>query len=134
MSQQSQPGPSPGLNPIPNPNSIPILLLTLTPTRTFLSNILAIPNPPGNLSTRNGKRKWKEHAKFKSNIKEMTCLDMEPAPDINNRNASYCMTCSEKHARNETGLWIRHAKICTGLIAGQKEKFAPALSAEAQHL
>jgi hypothetical protein len=59
---------------------------------------------------------------------------MEPAPDINNRNASYCMTCSEKHARNETGLWIRHAKICTGLIAARKEKFAPALSAEAQHL
>jgi hypothetical protein len=64
----------------------------------------------------------------------MTGLDIEPAPDINNRNASYCMSCSKKHARNETGLWIRHAKICPGLHAAQKQNFAPALSKEAQHL
>jgi hypothetical protein len=64
----------------------------------------------------------------------MTGLDIEPAPDINDRNTSYCMTCSKKYARNEIWLCIRHAKICTGLIAAQKEKFTPALSAEAQHL
>jgi hypothetical protein len=64
----------------------------------------------------------------------MTGLDIEPAPDINNRNTSYCMSCSKKHARNETGLWIRHAQICPDLNAALKQKFAPALSAEAQHL
>ena len=44
------------------------------------------------------------------------------------------MSCSNKHARNETGAWIRHAKICSGLNAALKKKIAPALSAEALHL
>ncbi len=63
----------------------------------------------------------------------MTGLTLEPAPDMNNRSASHCMSCSMKQIRNVTDKWIRHAKVCQGLNVAQISKLAPKLSAEAQN-
>ena len=71
--------------------------------------------------------------KFAAKIKEMTGLDIKPAPDMNNRSASHCMSCNNKQIRNVTASWISHAKLCPGLNVAQKKKLAPALSAEAQN-
>ena len=62
----------------------------------------------------------------------MTGLILEPAPDMNNRSASHCMSCSMKQIRNVTDKWIRHAKVCPGLTVAQISKLAPELSAEAK--
>ena len=63
----------------------------------------------------------------------MTGLTLKPAPDMNERSASHCMSCSNKQIRNVTASWIRHAKVCPGLNVAQWSKLAPALSAEAQN-
>ena len=73
-------------------------------------------------------RKWNEHQKFATKMNGMTGLILEPAPDMNNRSASHCMSCSMKQIRNVTDKWIRHAKVCPGLTVAQISKLAPELT------
>ena len=146
--------PSPSANPLPGPNldqdshssnpsrdlsNVLPQLSSLSPS-TELLNVVSqseteqFPLEEGNFI--NKKRKWNEHRKFAPKIKDVTGLDLAPAPDKNNRSASYCMSCIESgkmHINNVTERWMRHAKLCTGLLACQKQKLAPPISAQAQN-
>ena len=78
------------------------------------------------------------HNKFAKEIKGATGLDLLPAPFNNGRMASQCSTCltanKDTFIRNVTEKWVKHAKVCPGLLLLQKKSLlAPAqLSAEAQ--
>ena len=101
-------GPSPAANPLPGPNldqdshssnpsrdlsNVLPQLSSLSPSTELLnfvsqSEAEQFPLEEGNFI--NKKRKWKEHINIATEIKEATGLDLAPAPDKNNRSASYC--------------------------------------------
>ena len=141
---------SPSSEPLPGllgsvNEEVPLVLTSQSPSgpTTAMLSILASQAEDSQFLLDEGKspkkkRKYTEQKKFACKIKELTGLELEPAPDKNNRSANHCMSCCKGakdkiHINNVTDRWIRHAKICSGLKASQRNNLAPPLSGEAQN-